>query len=79
MPATANRGQNERGKTMKKHEAIADRAVRTIAQTAVALIGSAAVLDAVDWQTVLSGSMLAGLLSVLTSISTTLPEVKPKS
>tara|TARA_R110000803_G_scaffold63024_1_gene123557 strand:- start:1690 stop:1884 length:195 start_codon:yes stop_codon:yes gene_type:complete len=64
---------------MKKHEAIADRAVRTIAQTAVALIGSAAVLDAVDWQTVLSGSMLAGLLSVLTSISTTLPEVKPKS
>tara|TARA_R110002096_G_scaffold44310_1_gene119139 strand:- start:43 stop:246 length:204 start_codon:yes stop_codon:yes gene_type:complete len=61
---------------MTKPEAIVDRAVRTIAQTAVALIGSAAVLDAVDWETVLSGSILAGLLSVLTSLSTKLPELQ---
>jgi len=64
---------------MTKPEAIVDRAVRTIAQTAVALIGSAAVLDAVDWETVLSGSILAGLLSVLTSLSTKLPELQKEN
>jgi hypothetical protein len=51
------------------------RAGRTVAQTAVALIGTAAVIEAVDWPTVASGSALAGLLSLLTSAATTLPEV----
>ena len=52
------------------------RAVRTIAQTAVATIGTSAVLSAVDWRMVASASVLAGILSVLTSIATGLPEVE---
>lgn len=51
------------------------RAVRTIAQTAVATIGTTAVISEVDWRTVVSASLLAGLLSILTSIATGLPEV----
>lgn len=51
------------------------RAVRTVAQTAVATIGTSAVLSAVDWKAVLSASVLAGILSILTSIATGLPEV----
>ena len=51
------------------------RAIRTIAQTAIATIGTAAVLSDVNWTLVLSASVLAGLLSILTSIVTGLPEV----
>lgn len=51
------------------------RAVRTIAQTAVATIGTGAVLSEIDWVAVCSASLLAGILSVLTSIATGLPEV----
>lgn len=51
------------------------RAGRTVAQTAVALIGTATVIEAVDWEIVLSGSLLSGLLSFLTSVATGLPEV----
>lgn len=51
------------------------RAVRTIAQTAVATIGTSAVLAEVDWIMVGSASVLAGILSILTSIATGLPEV----
>lgn len=54
------------------------RAVRTIAQTAIATIGTAAVMDTVDWGVVLSASLLSGILSVLTSIATGLPEVETK-
>ncbi len=56
-------------------KAAAVRAVKTIAQTAVATIGTSAVLSAVDWRVVVSASLLAGLLSVLTSVAG-LPEVK---
>ena len=56
-------------------KAAAVRAVKTIAQTAIATIGTSAVLSAVDWRVVVSASLLAGLLSVLTSIAG-LPEVK---
>jgi len=52
------------------------RAIRTIAQTAIASIGTSAVLEAVDWRFVVSASLLAGLLSVLTSIATGLPEAE---
>lgn len=51
------------------------RAVKTVAQTAVATIGASAVLSAVDWPVVLSASALAGVLSLLTSVAG-LPEVE---
>lgn len=51
------------------------RAIKTMAQTAVATIGSSAVLSAVDWKVVLSASVLAGILSLLTSTAG-LPEVE---
>ena len=50
------------------------RAVRTIAQTAIAVIGTSAVLEEVNWWAVLSASVLAGILSILTSVVTDLPE-----
>ena len=50
------------------------RAVRTVCQTAVATIGSSVVISDVHWGVVVSASLLAGLLSVLTSIATGLPE-----
>ena len=52
------------------------RAIRTVAQTAIAMIGAAVVLSDVYWMQVLSGSILAGVLSILTSIATGLPEVE---
>ncbi len=51
------------------------RAVKTVAQTAVAAIGTSAVLSDVNWQLVLSAAILAGVLSLLTSVAG-LPEVK---
>jgi hypothetical protein len=52
------------------------RAIKTMAQTAVALIGTnAAGVTDVDWLGVLSGTALSGVLSVLTSVYTGLPEI----
>lgn len=51
------------------------RALRTVAQTAVATLGTSAVLSEVDWVMVASASALAGILSILTSVAG-LPEVK---
>lgn len=52
------------------------RALRTVAQTAGAVIGTAAVMEQVNWWAVLSASLLAGILSILTSLATGLPEVE---
>lgn len=45
------------------------RAIKTIAQTAVATIGTSTVISEVDWRIVISSSILAGILSILTSIA----------
>lgn len=52
------------------------RALRTVCQTAIAMIGTSAVMTDVNWKMVLSASALSGILSVLTSIATGLPEVE---
>lgn len=52
------------------------RAVRTLAQTAVATIGTTALITEVDWRVVASASAMAAVLSILTSIATGLPEVE---
>ena len=51
------------------------RAVKTVAQTFVATIGTTTVMGAVDWKMVLSASVLAGILSLATSVAG-LPELK---
>ena len=55
-------------------KAAAIRAIRTFAQTAVATIGTSALLSEVNWIAVISASVLAAILSVLTSVATGLPE-----
>ena len=62
-------------KTKKWIKAAAVRAVKTMAQTFISTIGSAAVLAAVDWKVVVSATVLAGILSVATSVAG-LPEVE---
>lgn len=60
--------------TKKWAKAAGVRAVKTVAQTAVATIGTAAVMGAVDWEMVVSASALAGVISLLTSVAG-IPEV----
>lgn len=62
-------------KSMKKWaKAAGVRAVKTVAQTAVATIGTTAVMSEVNWAVVASASVLAGILSMLTSVAG-IPEV----
>lgn len=51
------------------------RAIKTVAQTAIATIGTSAVISAVDWRIVASSAAVAGIISLLTSVAG-LPEVK---
>lgn len=62
-------------KSKKWIKAAGVRAVKTVAQTFVATIGSAVVISAVDWKVVVSASLLAGILSLATSVAG-LPEVE---
>lgn len=59
----------------KWFKAAAVRAIKTVAQTAIATIGTSAVISDVNWLMVLSASALSGVLSILTSVAG-LPEVK---
>lgn len=52
------------------------RAIKTVAQTFVATIGTSAVMSEVDWGFVVSASILSGILSMATSVATGLPEVE---
>ena len=54
------------------------RAIKTIAQAAVATIGTSSVLSSVDWRICVSASLLAGVVSLLTSVAG-LPEVKSEN
>lgn len=60
--------------TKKWAKAAGVRAVKTVAQTFIASVGSAAVLGAVDWRMVASASALAGIISLATSVAG-IPEV----
>lgn len=60
-------------------KAAGTRAVRTMAQTALATIGtSAAILSDINWLNIVSASILGGILSLLTSVATGLPEIDEK-
>lgn len=63
-----------KSKMIKWAKAAAVRALKTIAQTAVATIGTSAMMASVNWKIVISASLLAGILSVLTSLAG-LPEI----
>ena len=60
--------------TQKWAKAASVRAIKTVAQTAVAPIGTAAAMGAVDWKLVVSASALSGIISMLTSVAG-IPEV----
>ena len=64
---------NRNWKTWTKAATV--RAIKTIAQTAIATIGTSAVIGDVNWLAVSSAAVLAGVLSVLTSVAG-LPEIK---
>lgn len=60
--------------TSKWIKASCVRAIKTMAQTAIGVIGSSVLISAVDWKVVVSASVLAGVVSILTSVAG-IPEV----
>ena len=64
-----------KNKILKWLKAAGIRAVKTVAETAVATIGTSAVISQVDWKLVVSASLLSGILSLLISVKG-LPEIK---
>ena len=64
-----------RNNFLKWLKAAGIRALKTVAQTAAATIGTSAVLSEVDWKIVISSALVAGILSLLTSVAG-LPEVE---
>lgn len=60
-------------------KAAGTRAVRTMAQTALATIGtSSVILSDINWLNIVSAAILGGILSILTSVATGLPEIEDK-
>lgn len=64
--------------TVKWAKAAGIRAIKTMAQTAVAVIGTGAVISAVNWKMVASSAVVAGVVSILTSVAG-IPEVSEES
>ena len=62
-------------KFLKWLKAAGVRAIKTVAETAIATIGTSAIISDVDWKIVISASLLSGLLSLLISVKG-LPEIK---
>ena len=61
--------------TIKWIKAASVRAVKTMAQTAIGVIGAATLIESVDWKVVASGAIISGIVSLLTSVAG-LPEVE---
>ena len=61
--------------TKKWAKAAAVRAIKTMAQTAVAVIGTGAIVETVDWRLTVSSAIVAGIVSILTSVAG-IPEVE---
>ncbi len=68
-------GGKMREKFFRWLKAAGIRAIKTVAETAAATMGTSAVISAVDWKLVLSASLLSGVLSLLISVKG-LPEIK---
>jgi len=68
-------GEIVKEKFIKWSKAAGIRAIKTVAETAIATIGTSAVISAVDWKLVISASLLSGILSLLISVKG-LPEIK---
>ena len=61
--------------TVKWFKAAGIRAVKTMAQTAIGVIGAATLIESVDWKVVASGAIISGIVSILTSVAG-IPEVE---
>ena len=61
--------------TVKWIKAAAIRAIKTMAQTAIGVIGAATLIESVDWKVVASGAIISGIVSILTSVAG-IPEVE---
>ena len=61
--------------TVKWIKAASVRAVKTMAQTAIGVIGAATLIESVDWKVVASGAIISGIVSILTSVAR-IPEVE---
>ena len=63
--------------TVEWVKAASVRAIKTMAQAAISVIGSSVVISSVDWKMVVSASVIAGVVSILTSVAG-IPEVESK-
>lgn len=61
--------------TIKWIKAASVRAIKTMAQTAIGVIGAATLIESVDWKVVASGAIISGIVSILTSVAG-IPEVE---
>ena len=61
--------------TIKWFKAAGVRAIKTMAQTAIGVIGAATLIESVDWKVVASGAIISGIVSILTSVAG-IPEVE---